>query len=718
MSRRVRSLAALTLALAAIGGAVAVVRRADVATPTTVGSPSPSVAEPESGTSGLAPPASELAASGPRRGRAAGDGSAPGSRAAEEGVPGTALPAEGEGEGAAHVDEGREPGGDRPAAGRPPQPADGAIVKVLRPPRARIGEHARWSDDEPIYAVAFSADARLVLSAGESRVVFVRDRDTGREVGRLEGHTGGVSGLAVSPDGRRVLTGSYDTTARLWDLATRTTVRELKPGGGTLYKVAFDSEGRRGVTAGGGGEVVLWDLETGAELRRFALPEEGNGAALSADGSRLAAVSSSGLLRLWLVASGALLGEVEAHKVAADEVAFLPGTDELLTSGGDGMLKVWSRDASTLVREWKAHDERISGFALLPDGRTVVTGGWEGRVRAWRVLDGARLWDRPVTTALIIGLSVTADGRTVAVGSRDGMTRLFDAATGEPVLTAPDVLEGHAGAVHALAFVDGRLVSAGQDGTIRVWNVEARAWTRLLRADGVVATSLVAGPFAGRFLAAGAGRIWSAEIATGVETGRIDLGGAGVTALATGGTDGAVFSVVAGQGLRVDAFGESAPRARVADRSGALARSPTQPLVALVGDGVIEFLGLDGTPRTKLHVEGGVGDRLAVWFPDGRSLLVAIGDDVARVDATTGRILVRFHGESRATVAAITPDGGGVVLGYEEGGLVLVDASSGALRRRFEGHKTAVTCVVASPDGRTAISGGAEGAIYVWDLVD
>jgi uncharacterized caspase-like protein len=46
------------------------------------------------------------------------------------------------------------------------------------------------------------------------------DLATGKEIERLDGHTGEVESVAFSPDGSKALTGSYDSTARLWDLST------------------------------------------------------------------------------------------------------------------------------------------------------------------------------------------------------------------------------------------------------------------------------------------------------------------------------------------------------------------------------------------------------------------------------------------------------------------------------------------------------------------
>ena len=116
--------------------------------------------------------------------------------------------------------------------------------------------------------------------------------------------------------------------------------------------------------------------------------------------------------------------------------------------------------------------------------RYLPTNGDEDlREFAWRYL-WHRCHDHLLTlrghTAPVLWASYSHDGRLVATAGQDGTIRLWNAADG----AARAVLTGHQGDVNCLSFSpdDRWLASAGADGTVRIWDVTTGKPTQSLAA--------------------------------------------------------------------------------------------------------------------------------------------------------------------------------------------------------------------------------------------
>src|SRR5262249_10290077 len=117
---------------------------------------------------------------------------------------------------------------------------------------------------------------------------------------------------------------------------------------------------------------------------------------------------------------------------------------------------------------------QVARGALSADGKQAAVGGAEGAARVYDTTTGKMTLELQAPKGAS-ALAFSPDGKTLALADTDAAVspvRLFDAATGKELA----VLEGHTSAVYGLMFSsDGkRLASAGQDGTLRVWDVAAK----------------------------------------------------------------------------------------------------------------------------------------------------------------------------------------------------------------------------------------------------
>ncbi|WZP00296.1 serine/threonine-protein kinase [Isosphaeraceae bacterium EP7] len=132
----------------------------------------------------------------------------------------------------------------------------------------------RGHDDE-VWGVSYSRDGGLIASAGRDGTVRIWDSIGVRDPTSFR-HRGPVWAVAFSPDARRVVTASgmrSDAGAvTIWDVATGREIHSLGGRTGSLARVTFSPDGSR-VAASSGlagrNEVVIWDAATGREVQVF-----------------------------------------------------------------------------------------------------------------------------------------------------------------------------------------------------------------------------------------------------------------------------------------------------------------------------------------------------------------------------------------------------------------------------------------------------------------
>jgi WD40 repeat protein/serine/threonine protein kinase len=510
------------------------------------------------------------------------------------------------------------------------------------------------------------------------------------------------------------------------------------------------------------GEPDLGRYEDSAEcrtrVRQLAFGDDGGLYAICEDGAG------------WTWASGVGARELAD---ASDRATYLPRTQAFIEprmggkfdvwvprTGARQTLKVFGWSGSTKIRRQKAtldgSESRMVVF--LPEVMEVAIGkvalaAPDGRVVVWDLPAGGPIAFIQTDAADVPpGLSVACGGARVALSTGQGTVSVWDLAGG-PVDTAADDHARRTGSTwnatpvaraDASTFGDvlsarlagstergialtpdgSRLAVTIQDTTIGVWNVETRTVERVLRGHGSSVLALVALP-RGPFLASGGAdgmvRLWDMEQGTCIRTLGPHRGH--VRSLAVS-ADGSLLAAGTTEGqIRIWDVATIGPlpkahvvisTVRTAEEV-ATARSQVDELVAECDD----CIGCGDWQSAATCVESA---RAISGFERHQALLDrwrTLGRYLPKVDlrdAWRSRAITA-HAEQVHAVA-ISPRGRAVASGGADGALNLWELQSGERVGRVErAHGGGnLVCLAYEAATGTLASGGADGRVRLWDF--
>jgi WD40 repeat protein len=503
-----------------------------------------------------------------------------------------------------------------------------------------------------VTAVAVSHDARLLFSGDDAGLGKLWDAATGAALSTLKGHTAGITGAWFLPDGRRLLTSSKDGTVARWDADTG---QELRP------------------------VIALADAD-----HRDAYETPVRSIAVSSDGRQLVTLSEDvqdgvrqSVVGVWEVESGRLQRELYRGTDHLTSVAFADDGRAALAAGqhqsgepqaGGSIVRRWDVNAGTEVTapaggpylDFTSRREAVWSASAAPQGGGVLTVGGKGAA-LWNPEnpDEPELLFKPHGSVTAVAFS--ADGRRVVTGSSDRRVKIWNAQTSLAELQLP---VEHAAAITGAEFSpadENLLLTAGADGTARLWDVKARSVLHVLRH---------AAP---------------RETAQALRTARFSPDGSRVL---TGGDDRTVRIWNAANGEPIATLPADA-----AVLSAAFSPDGERIIVGLANGQALVFDALTHRPLVRFSGHTDAVESVA-FSPDGRRVLTGSRDRSAKIwDAGTA-------GPAGGGPQAEAADSAGPPDGKE------------LLTLRY--HDEPVTSVAFSPDGRSALTASLDGTAVLW----
>ncbi len=348
----------------------------------------------------------------------------------------------------------------------------------------KLSNRAQW--------VEFARDGQSLLAASEN-AVDVWDLTRTKEKQILDGHAGGVPGVAFDPGGEILASVGKDRTVKFWQVSTGQLIGTIPGFNESVQAVAFSPDGDLIATGDWDGGVRLWDTTDYSEVDVLAHPlgQRVWSVAFSPNGEFFAASvgrEGRGGVLVWRIErstdKGASRYRFELHQQPVDfpsvSLCFSPDS-HLLASVDDTDAPLHQIHVWDLTREcrvpcvWGQSIESILGVGFLPDSEHLAFVGPERLPELWNIGNGTNVFDaqqripgRHVGIQARGAVAVHSDGKYLAQESLG--VRIWDLDSQSLAVVLPE----ESGSLWCFAWspVDYSLAVGYSDGTIVIWHLD------------------------------------------------------------------------------------------------------------------------------------------------------------------------------------------------------------------------------------------------------
>ncbi|KAG8902003.1 hypothetical protein FRB99_004968 [Tulasnella sp. 403] len=277
-----------------------------------------------------------------------------------------------------------------------------SITKLGSPPRKfqfHVAEAATIAMHESLYSVALSQNGLRVAAVSE-KYIRIHDLNNGQELCSL-GRIGGGQRVCMSPDGR-LLADSRKTTLLVWDLDTQQIQVVFSGHTRDITSIAYAPNATYLVSGSWDETIRIWYPDRRERDFKLSAGATADHITVSPNSLYIATAHKSGLIKVWNVDKGSLVGTYAGHSSDIKTLQFSVNNRKLIGGDESGEIRCWdtgsvsshgqgllNRLISTVkagvgaspAKKCKVHQLQVKSLAITPNGAWATSGSSDDEVK-------------------------------------------------------------------------------------------------------------------------------------------------------------------------------------------------------------------------------------------------------------------------------------------------------------------------------------------------
>lgn len=335
-----------------------------------------------------------------------------------------------------------------------------------------------------ITIISYSPDGSLIASgSAKENSIKVWDVNSGKIIGKLEGHEGATTAIEFNKDGTLLLTSARDERTMIWDIVNWKLIDSVNIGASVADFVFSPNDPNVLYAATLGGKVLKWSLDNfqnPAVIFKEDLPLT----KIDATETYVVAGSSGGKITLYNLTTSLIEKSEKIHLGAIKGLKFYNNGESLITTGGGGLVHLWNIQDLSSSKHFTASATPIVAFDANISKNRFVTASQNKELKVWD-FEGNLIFefkgraDENESSEVVNALTISPDGSTLAsTGFRrtksqkskenDNVIRVWDMNRG----TLHRTLGGTVNPIYTFDFhpVNNEVVTLGDDRILTFWD--------------------------------------------------------------------------------------------------------------------------------------------------------------------------------------------------------------------------------------------------------